>query len=124
MKEKAILAYFSSPEQAKQAEKKLSSLGTIDTQIDRISRYPAEGGIEQINNPITGNITSLPGMTMDAATTSNSASVLLANDVTASGISDGGQEAIDGRDILLTAVVDESVHKRALKIVRKEGGLV
>jgi hypothetical protein len=124
MKEKAILAYFSSPEQAKQAEEKLSSLGTIDTQIDRISRYPAEGGIEQINNPITGNITSLPGMTMDAATTSNSASILLAADVTASGISDGGQEAIDGRDILLTAVVDESVHKQALQIVRKEGGLV
>jgi hypothetical protein len=40
----------------------------------------------------------------------------------ASGMSDGGQDVITGRNILLVAVVDESVYNKATGIIRDAGG--
>ena len=38
--------------------------------------------------------------------------------------SHGGQGGPTGHDILLTAVVDESMHHQALRIVEEAGGLI
>jgi hypothetical protein len=122
MKEKNILAYFKSPEEAEQAAEQLSSLGVIDLQIDRISRYPGEG-VERGTNIIGGSILSLANMTLSADITNRDAGILMAADVSASGMSDGQQDDITGRDILLTVVVEDVKHHEALKIVEKFGGM-
>jgi hypothetical protein len=123
MTEKNILAYFKSPEEAEKAAKDLASLGYIDLQIDRISRYPGEG-IQQMTNTLGGNIPSLSGLTLDADGTNRSARIMMAADVSASGMSDGGQDDITGRDILLTAVVTEENHHQAMEIVEQHGGML
>ncbi|MNC82928.1 hypothetical protein D3C75_1366550 [compost metagenome] len=52
------------------------------------------------------------------------AGIMAAADPAASGMSDGGQEGPTGRDVLLTVVVDESVHHRALSIIEQAGGMI
>ncbi|WP_166238383.1 hypothetical protein [Paenibacillus turpanensis] len=121
MTDKNILAYFKSPEEAEGAAAKLKALRAIDVSIDRFSRYPGDG-IEQNMNPITSNFGSLGSITMDADYTNKSAGILSAADVSASGMSDGGQGGPTGRDILLTAVVPEDVHHQALRVVEEAGG--
>ncbi|CAM4478972.1 MAG: hypothetical protein E7L01_28545 [Paenibacillus macerans] len=122
MGEKNILAYFKSPEQAEGAARKLSALRVVDMSIDRFSRYPGEG--YDPGNPVTGSISSLAAITQDAAITNRSAGILSAADPAASGLSHGGQGGPTGHDIVLTAVVDESVHHQALRIVEEAGGLI
>ncbi|WCN39392.1 hypothetical protein [Aneurinibacillus uraniidurans] len=122
MSEKNILAYFKSPEEAEKAKAELETLGTIAMQIDRISPFPGDG-VERVMNPITGNMSSLADVTLGADVTNRNAGVLLAADVGASGMSDGGQDDTIGRDILLTVVVEESKHHAALQIVEKNGGI-
>ena len=122
MGEKNILAYFKSPEEAEGVAKKLNALRAIDVSIDRFSRYPGEGYDPM--NPVTGKVSSLASITQDAAITNRSAGILAAADPAASGLSHGGQGGPTGHDILLTAVVDESVHHQALRIVEEAGGLV
>jgi hypothetical protein len=39
-------------------------------------------------------------------------------------MSDGGSDVITGRNVLLTAVVDERVYEQALAVVRESGGMV
>lgn len=121
MGEKNILAYFKSPEEAEGVAKKLNVLRALDVSVDRFSRYPAEGYGPM--NAITGKITSLSAITQDAVITNNSAGILAAADPAASGLSHGGQGGPTGHDILLTAVVDESIHHQALRIVEEAGGL-
>jgi len=123
MSERNILAYFKTPEEADGVRSKLQALRAIDTQIDRISRYPGPA-VDETSNPITGNITGLGGLTMDAIETSRSAGILMAADPSASGLSHGGQGGPTGRDILLTAVVDESVYEKALRLIEEAGGQV
>ncbi|MDB5052241.1 MAG: hypothetical protein JWM44_291 [Bacilli bacterium] len=94
-----------------------------DMQIDRISRYVGDP-VDETMNPLTGNFTGLGGLVMDAEETSPSAGILMAADPSASGMSDGGQGGPTGRDILLTAVVDEKIHQQALRLVQESGGLV
>lgn len=121
--EKNILAYFSSPEKAQEAANKLHALRAIDVSIDRISKTPGEG-INHEMNPITGDFSSLTALTSDADVSGRSAGVLLAADVDASGMSDGGQGGLTGKDILLTAVVEEDVHHQALRIIEQAGGML
>lgn len=121
MSEKNILAYFKSPEEAEGAAAKLKALRASALQIDRISPHPGEG-IDEIMNPITGNITSLATLTQGADISSRDAGILLAADPVSSGMSDGGGHFVTGRDILLTAVVDESVHEQALRVIEESGG--
>jgi hypothetical protein len=123
MSEKNILAYFKSPEEAQGVAAKLQAMRVADVQIDRISRYVGEP-VDETTNPLTGHITGLGGLVMDADETSNDAGILMATDPSASGFSDGGQGGPTGRDILLTAVVDEQIHEKALRLVRESGGML
>jgi hypothetical protein len=123
MSEKNILAFFKSPEEAQAVESKLKSLQAIDVSIDRFSKYPGEG-LEQRMNPITGNFGSLGELTLDADYSNESAAILSAADITASGMSDGGQGGPTGRDILLTAVVQEQDFDKAMEVIKAGGGSV
>lgn len=122
MGEKNILAYFHSPEEAASAANKLRALRVIDLSIDRISKYPGEG-VDHIENPINADFPGLGSLTQDAGFSDRSSAILSAADVDASGMSDGGQGGPTGRDILLTAVVDESIHHQALRVVEECGGI-
>jgi hypothetical protein len=123
MTEKNILAYFKTPEEAEGIASKLKALRAIDISIDRISEYPGEG-VERTMNPITGDIESLGDLTLNADFSNKSAAILAAADVDASGMSDGGQGGPSGRDILLTAVVEEQIFDKALKLVKDGGGKI
>lgn len=122
MSEKYILAYFNSPEQAREAARQIQPLGVIDMQIDRVDPYPG-AGIDRVISPITGNIPSLANLTLGADPVSRDASILMGADVSASGMS-GGIDENAGRNILLTVVIQEQSHLQALDIVRQNGGLV
>lgn len=121
--DKNILAYFKSPDEAEEVLHKLQALRVVDARIDRIARYPGDAP-EVPSNPSQGHMTGLPGLTQGSMESNPSAGVLIAADPAASGMSDGGAGGVTGRDILLTAVVDESVHHKALRIVEEAGGLV
>jgi len=120
--EKNILAYFKSPEEAQGAAQKLYALRAVDVSIDRFSRYPG-GGIGHSENPATGDFGSLAALSLGADVSGNNPGILMAAGTDASGMSDGGQGGPTGRDVLLTAVVDESVHHHALKVVEEAGGV-
>lgn len=124
MAEKNILAYFKSPEEAEAVERKMQALRAVDTSVHRISRFPGEG-VDHVMNPITGDFASLGNLTQDASFTNKSAAILAAADVTASGMSDGGQDAVvTGTNVLLTVVIDESNYDKALQVIREAGGIV
>ncbi|WP_274363240.1 hypothetical protein [Paenibacillus thermotolerans] len=120
--EKNILAYFKSPEEAQAAANKLQALRAEAVSIDRFSKYPGDG-IEHRENPVTGDFASLATLSLDADISGKSPGILMAAGPDASGMSHGGEGMVTGRDILLTAVVDESVHHQALKVVEECGGL-
>ncbi|MNJ44141.1 hypothetical protein D3C77_391800 [compost metagenome] len=121
MGDKNILAYFKSPEEAEGAARKLQALRVVDMSIDRFSKYPGEG--YDPLNPLSGKITSLTAITQDGEITNTSAGILSAADPAASGMSHGGQGGPTGHDILLTVVVDESIHHQALRIIEEIGGM-
>jgi hypothetical protein len=122
MGEKNILAYFKTHKEAESVAKHLKSMGIQNIKIDRFSKYPGDG-VEVLNNPITGNVSSLANLTSNTDVNSRDAGILAAADIDASGMSDGGQE-ITGRDVLLTAVVDEARLKQTLKAIENAGGRV
>jgi len=123
MKEKAILAYFNTPEQAEQALEKLKSLQLIDSSIDRFDGYPGDG-VEGIMNPISGDFRSLGDLSLGGDFIDRNAGILAAASVSASGMSSGGEEnMVSGRDILLTAVVAEEDFDKAQAIVDEAGAL-
>jgi len=121
--EKNILAYFKSPEEAQSAANKLYALRAVDVSIDRFSKNPGDG-IDHRMNPISGDFPSLTSLTSDADVSGRNPGILLAADIDASGMSDGGQGGPTGRDILLTAVVDEQVHHQAMRIIEQAGGQI
>ncbi|HZG57669.1 hypothetical protein [Paenibacillus sp.] len=121
MMEKNILAYFKSPEEAEGAAQKLYALRAIDVSIDRISRYPGDG-TNASGNPATGDFGSLASLSLGADVTGDSPGILLSAGTDASGMSDGGQGGPTGRDVLLTAVVDEGVHRQAMSVIEQAGG--
>lgn len=123
MKERNILAGFFSEEEANKASDQLKQLGFSIVQVDHISLYPGEG-VEQVMNPISGEIPSLGSLTLGADFPSGrDASVLAAADPSASGMADGAHEGV-GRNILLTAVVPEDRADEALSVIRSCGGEV
>ncbi|ANY72213.1 MULTISPECIES: hypothetical protein [Paenibacillus] len=123
MAEKNILAYFKSPEEAQHAQRKLQSLRVADMSIDRFSAYPG-GELNGPMHPLTGDITSLTSMTQNSALSNRSAGILGAADPSASGMSDGGQDGTQGRDILLTVVLDEGIFDQAMRLIEESGGMV
>lgn len=123
MAEKSILAYFKTPEEAQGAARKLEMLRVADMSIDRFSKYPG-GELNNTMHPITGDIVSLTSMTLNAAYSGPSAGILGAADPSASGMSTGRDDGPDGRDILLTVVLDENVFDQAKRIIEDAGGMV
>lgn len=123
MAEKNILAYFKSPEEAEGVAKKLQALRVADLSIDRFSAYPG-GELNDTMHPLTGDIVSLTSMTQNASLTNRSAGILGAADPSASGMSDGRQDGLEGRDILLTVVLDENMFDQAMSIIEGAGGFV
>lgn len=121
--ERSILAYFNTPDQAERALERLRTLKLVDSRIERFDGMPGEG-IEQIMNPITGNINSLGGLTLAGQFESTGSGILAATNVSASGYSSGGPDnRVSGRDVLLTAIVEEQDFEQAQQIVQEYGAL-
>ncbi|GAB7388520.1 hypothetical protein BSNK01_23580 [Bacillaceae bacterium] len=122
MGQRNILAGFQTREQAEKAAFALHRMGITETQVDRIDPFPGDGS-ERIMNPITGNVNSLAGLTLDAGIDSRSAGILLSADPSASGMADGTDFSLDGgRNFLLTVVTDDEHAAKAEEIIRQLGG--
>jgi hypothetical protein len=121
--EKNVLAYFKTRDEAQEVLNKLKALRVEDARIDHVAKYPQESREIQIN-PATGNVSSLGELTQEAEVSSRDAGILMAADPAASGLSDGGGNGVTGRDILLTAIVNESIHHQVLHLVEQAGGKV
>lgn len=123
MAEKAILAYFNTPDQAERALERLKTLKLVDSRIERFDGMPGDG-VDRIMNPITGDFDSLGSLTLSGDFDNRSAGILAATNVSASGYSSGGTEnRVSGRDILLTAIVEEQDFEKAQQIVDEAGAL-
>lgn len=122
MSNKNILAYFKSPEDANKAADEIKNLASY-IKVDRLSKYPL-GSADKISNPTTGDIPSQATLTLGANSGHRDTGILASTDVSASGMSDGGQSPITGRDVLLAAIVDESVFEQARQLIHKGDGLV
>ncbi|SEB51049.1 hypothetical protein [Paenibacillus sp. GP183] len=123
MAERSILAYFKSPEQAKEALAKVKSLKLVDSAIDRFDGYPGDG-MDHIMNPLTSDFPSLSNLTLGGDFTDRNSGILAATSVSASGFSSGGPDnMVTGYDILLTLVIEEDDYDKALKIVQDAGAL-
>lgn len=122
MAERNILAYFKSPEEADKVAEKIKNLGVMDVKIDRFSKYSL-GSADQLTNPLTGDTPSQATLTL-GANAGRDTGILASTDVSASGMSDGGQDPITGRDILLATIVDESMFDQARQLIREGDGLV
>lgn len=104
---KNIIAFFKTPEEANSVADQLKSMGVEDLKVERFSKFAGDG-TDQIRNPITGKISSLANLTAGADVDGPNSGILAAADISASGLSDGG-DGVSGRDVLLSAVVDECV---------------
>ncbi len=122
MSERNILAYFKSPDEANKVAEKIKNLGVTDIKIDRFSKYPL-GSADQLMNPLTSDTPSQATLTL-GANAGRDTGILASTDVSASGMSDGGQDPITGRDILLATIVDESIFDQARQLIREGDGLV
>ena len=123
MKERNILAGFKSLDAAERAAQALQQAGFQTIQVDGVGQYPGEG-VEKYLNPLTGKIPGLGNLTLDADfPTGRDSSILAAADPSASGMSDGGQDAI-GASVLLTCVVPENQGNQATELIRSFGGVV
>lgn len=134
MPEKAILAYFHSPEEALGIQTKLAALRVADVKVGHVEGFPDDHAFEGMN-PLTGFVTGLSGLTMDASPSSPDAAVLLAADPNVSGMSGGadtlrrdgeadGNSAYATRNITLTAIVDEAMFEKACRLIEQGGGLI
>lgn len=125
MSERTLMAYFKTPWEAQQAVEKLKSLRLIEHSIDRFDGYPGEGAqhLDKIENPLSADFPGLGYLTLGGNFIPD-AGILAAVSVSASGYSSGGADnRVNGRDILLTAVVDEDDYDEAQQIVQDSGAL-
>ena len=120
--EKNILAYFKNPEEAEKVLENIKNLGVSEIQIDRFSKYSL-GSADQLFNPLTGDTPSQARLTL-GLNAGNDSGILASTDVSASGMSNGGQNAITGRDIILSAVVGESIFDQVRQLIREGEGLI
>lgn len=126
MADRAVLAYFNTPDQAKRALEELKSLRLNEHGIDRFDGYPGAGmeHLDQLGNTIAGTFRGLGFITLGGDFDNPDAGVLAAASVSASGMSSGGPDnRVTGRDILLTAIVDEEDYDQAVEICRQAGAL-
>lgn len=118
--ERSVFAAFYSEKEARAAEKKIRALGVVTTQIAPLTHYGNEDNNPQ-SIPIAGKISSLANLTLGTNPQSRDASILLASDPAASGMSDG-QGEITGRNYLLTVVCNEPLVDRVVRIIKEENG--
>lgn len=123
MTEKNILAYFTTPEQAKRVAERLGNMGFQEIQVDHFSRLPGDD-LDLNTTRAISQAETLSELVTGVTETGPDSGVLLAADPVASGMSSGGTNLVDGYNIILTAVVDERRHEEALQVVREMGGLV
>lgn len=97
-------------------------LGVTDVKIDRFSKYPL-GSADQLSNPLTSDTPSQATLTL-GANAGDDTGILASTDVSVSGMSDAGQDPITGRDILLAAIIDESIFDKTRQLIREGDGLV
>lgn len=71
-------------------------------------------------NPVTGNLASMDSMTA----VSDHTGILAAAHTSGSGMSHGGDGGPTGRNILLTVIVDASVHGQAMSLIEEAGGMI
>ncbi|MEG6614960.1 hypothetical protein V6C27_00775 [Peptococcaceae bacterium 1198_IL3148] len=124
--ERAILAYFSSSDDAQAAAKSLKQLGIEEVQVDRVSRYGYAPDAE-INNPFSGE-PSQTNLIIFSGTSdrfySQDARILMAADPSVSGIGDTNYGVAGGNSFLVTAVTDEAHLDKALQLVKEKGGTI
>lgn len=126
MPDKVIMAYFHAPDEAEGIASKLRALRVEDVKIMRLEGFPDAHAYEGMN-PLTGFVTGMSGLTMDASPSSPDAAVLLAADPAASGLSVAPEnDYFDGRtrNIALTAVVDEAMADKVCRLIEQAGGLI
>ncbi|MBB3114252.1 hypothetical protein FHS18_006372 [Paenibacillus phyllosphaerae] len=124
MKERSLLAYFNTEDQAQHALKEMKGLRIIASRIDRFDGF-AGNGSDRIRNPITGDIPGLGYLTLNGDFDDRDAAILAATHVSASGLSSGGRDnQVTGRDILLTVVIEESDLEMAAHIAQENGALL
>ncbi|MEK0317739.1 hypothetical protein [Cohnella sp. 56] len=126
MAERAVLAYFNTPDQADEALEGLKRLRLSEYEIDRFDGYPGTGmeHLDQLGDTIAGTFRSLGFLTLGGDFDSPDAAALAASSVSASGMSSGGpNNRVTGRDILLTAIVDVDDYDEAVAICRQAGAL-
>ncbi|WP_018131051.1 hypothetical protein [Effusibacillus pohliae] len=119
LKEQAILASFKDPDVAQKASEELQKMGIETVQIDRVSPYPGQPA-QRLMNPITGKIPSLGDVTLGMDDiSSRDASVLIAADPSASGLSG---DPVSGEDILMTVVCPKDKVEQAVEVIKQHGG--
>ena len=122
MTEKNILAYFKSAEEADKAKERLKPVHVVDMKLSQFSAFPGEG-VDTPMNPITGNFASLAELTLGADISNKGAGILTSTDVSASGMSDGGEgDSTMGYNYLLTVVVEDAAFDQARQIIESCGG--
>lgn len=115
MAEKNVLAYFKSREEAELVKRQLAGMGVKELRIDRFHRFPGDGTGRLANTP------SLSASTLGLEEAGPDVRTLMAADDSRMSNS---YEAVSGYDILLTAVVDETVYHQILQRIRAAGGVV
>lgn len=117
MGERNILSYFPSFDSANRVKEELHNIGFEIVQVDRLGRMPQDG----LNNPLTGQISSLTNLTLGTSMFDDAA-ILLATDPDVSGLA---SEDIPGRfPFIVTVVADAARAEQALQVIRKHGGYV
>ncbi|WP_052476079.1 hypothetical protein [Cohnella kolymensis] len=133
MAERSILAYFNTPDQAKKALNQLQQLKLVDAKIDRFNGVPNDG--PDFNGPETTDIPTMGSALADVPTMGPAVG---GNDLGPPGRDAGEVTAVlgvneepggvapgwsGGRDILLTAIVQEEDYDHAMNIVHRAGAL-
>jgi hypothetical protein len=126
MSERSLFAYFNTPDQAKEAVERMKSLRLVDYAIERIDGYAGAGvqSLDMIGGTITGDFPGLGHLTLGGDFDGPDAGVLAASNVSASGMSSGGEDTLDiGRDIMLVAILEEEDYEQAERIAYDCGAL-
>ncbi|MBL0385092.1 hypothetical protein JJB07_00410 [Tumebacillus sp. ITR2] len=125
--EQAILAYFSSPDEAQiAAERVQHELDIDDVQVDRFSMVPGEG-MSGLENPIQADFGSHGELVEGGDGIDRNTGVALGADPAVSGMSDGYDDReglrTSGRNYLVTVVAPIAKLDEALNIINECGGM-
>lgn len=116
---RSILAGFPSEEAARRAAGELRRMGFESVQVERVSLHPGEEGRRR-QQPLSGRIESLAGLTLGADVDNPDRGAALAADPSASGLASG--PLAQQWPYLLTAVVPREQAGRVAEVVRRHGG--